>query len=434
MEYRDYLEQAKKYLASSDGLSSFREYYDKAKSSLQSKYDASKSSINDEYESDVGRAVTQSRMNAKNIDQYMTSRGLARSGEAETERINENLSLNSSLNELAKNKNKALADAGIRHGDALLELEKELADKEYDESKRLDTLADGIASKQLGIDERAEDIANDKEKTKSEHEYNEYMKRLEAELDELAEQKKREYEKQKIADERKYNEQQTAGERAYKEKQTADERAYKEKMLEEERAYEQSRIDDERAYAEKLKNDEKVETDGKYTPKQSAESLAKDVVKAYTWSGEKISSQNDRVKVHDFLEEFKSSTNATDEYLNELENALRGMGYRELSADELSASALVKNAKAKYDEWYYDAYSVYEGSGVLPLERVENAKKAASVRQLDYCWLHTASKTEFEFCCDLLGVSEAFKREYEARPLVTDPETGKTTFKKPKGD
>ena len=157
MEYRDYLEQAKKYLASSDGLSSFREYYDKAKSSLQSKYDASKSSINDEYESDVGRAVTQSRMNAKNIDQYMTSRGLARSGEAETERINENLSLNSSLNELAKNKNKALADAGIRHGDALLELEKELADKEYDESKRLDTLADGIASKQLGIDEDVKD-------------------------------------------------------------------------------------------------------------------------------------------------------------------------------------------------------------------------------------------------------------------------------------
>ena len=434
MEYKDYLEQAKKYLSSRDGLSSFREYYDKAKNSLQSEYDASKERINDEYVSDVGRAVTQSRMNAKNIDQYMTSRGLARSGEAETERINENLSLNSSLNELAKSKNKALTDADVRHQSAVLELEKELADKEYDESKRLDTLADGIASKQLGIDERAEDIANDKEKTQSEHEYNEYMKRLEAELDELAAKKKREYETQKIADERKYNEQQTAEERAYKEKQTADERAYKEKMLEEERAYEQSRIDDERAYAEKLKENEKVETDGKYTPKQSAESLAKDVVKAYTWSGEKISSQNDRIKVHDFLEEFKSSTNATDKYLNELESALRGMGYKEPGADELTASSLVKTAKSKYDEWYYDAYSTYDGTGLLPLERVEKAKKAVTIKQLDYCWLHTENAGEFECCCDILDISAALRREYESRPLVTDPETGKTTFKKPKGD
>ncbi len=424
MEYKDYLEQAKKYLSGDDGLSAYREYYDKAVKSLDDRHALTKAEINDTFVTDVGNAVTQSRMNAKNIDQYMASRGLARSGEAEQERIYENLSLDNTLSSLAKERNKRLSEENASHTDALLALEGDRADKEYDAKNKADSLSFDMADKQLGMDERAEEIALDKEKTKSEHEYNEYMKRLEAELEEQSNAKKREYEIKKIADERAYNE-----------KQTAEERAYKEKLLEEEREYEKAKTEDERAYAEKLKNEEKtLEGNEKYTPKQTAENLAKEVVKAYTLSGDKISTRIDRLCVYDFLEDFKNTSKASDEYINELESALKAMGYRELTEDEQAARAVYKDVKNRYDEWYYDVLGVYEDTRLTPLERIEEAKSAALLRQLDYCWLHTDTKEAFDSCCDMLGVSKDFKRKYESRPLVVDPDTGKTTIRKQKGE
>ncbi len=423
MEYKDYIEKAKKYLNNDDSLASYREYYAKAVNSLDSRHDKAKADINDEYAFDVGRAVTQSRMNSKNIDQYMASRGLARSGEAEQERINENLSLNSSLGELAKEKNKNLREADAEHSSSLLALEKELAEKEYDAKLKNDENAASYADRQLAMDQRNEDIALDKEKTASEHAYNEYMKRLEAELEESAAAKTREYEKQKIADERAYNE-----------KLTADERAYKDRLIADERAYEKSKIEDERAYAERQKAAKEAEENGRYTPKQSAESLAKEVVKNYTWSGEKVSSKNDRIKIYDFLEEFRKSSNATDEYINELESALRSMGYKELNEAEETARSVVKSARDKYDEWYYEEINRYDGTELSPLDRSEKAKEAVLFRQLDYCWLHTSSEEEFESCFEMMNVSESVRKAYSSRPFVTDPETGKTTFKVPKGE
>ncbi len=77
MEYKDYLEEAKKYLLkNSTSFSSYEDYYNKALKNTGESYDEAAEKLNAGYASDANAAAAQSSLNSKNIAQYMSSRGL----------------------------------------------------------------------------------------------------------------------------------------------------------------------------------------------------------------------------------------------------------------------------------------------------------------------------------------------------------------------
>ncbi|MDD4125376.1 MAG: hypothetical protein PHW77_06620 [Eubacteriales bacterium] len=376
-DYKDYLEEAKQYLQkNSPAFSAYEDYYQKAVNNIGEDYDASAEKLNAGYLADTNQAVAQSAINAKNIAQYMASRGLSRSGEAEQETINSNLSLNKALSELASSKYNALSELYANKNQSLLALEKEYAAKKDENEDWLYSAAFDLASAQLSSDRRDEDIAREEANSVSEREYEEYIRQLE-----------KEYEKQ---------------------------------LLEEKRAYEDKVRQEEQAFKLEMAVKSETETEGEseaengYTPSQTPSALAKSAVTSYTADGKKVSGITDRIKLYDYLTELAEGGIA-ESYMKELLVSLKASGYSEPTEEEIRAYKTAADSEDSYKSRRESYYQMYIALGIDDSKAGEWAEKAAVFSRLDYCYTNSETAEEFGACCEILGISESLLDEYLAR-------------------
>ncbi len=412
MDYKDYLEEVKKYLQkNTPSLTAYEDYYKKAIKNLGESYDASAERLEGEYASDANSAAAQSALNSKNIAQYMASRGLSRSGEAEQETINSNLSLNKTLSDLAKSKYNALSGLYADKNESLLALEKDYASKKSENDDWLYNAAVDLAAAELEADRREEDFAREDAKTAGEREYGEHIRKLEAKLKEEAAQSERAYRDSKTKEERGYNESREADERAYEEYLREAEKKYEAQLLAEKRAYEDKVREIEQANRLAL---EGKTADGGYTPSQTPTALAKSVISSYTADGRKISTIPDLIKVNDYLKELESG-GVSENYIKELLVSLKAAGYKPPTQEHINAGKSVEGSADIYKSRRDSYYSMYTLLGFDQKKSSELAETAAINSRLDYCYTHSKSAKEFEYCCEILKISQETLDKYLAR-------------------
>lgn len=375
-DYKDYIEQAKKYLMkTSPAFEAFEEYYKKAVKNIGEEYGSSADKINEQHFLDSNKTSARSALDAKNISQYMASRGLSRSGEAEQETINSNLSLNQALSELTRSKYDALSKLYSDKNKALLEMEKEYADKKLKSDDWLYSAAFDLASAQLAEDRRQEETAKKEEEQKAKQEYEEYVRSLE-----------REYEQKLLAEKR-----------AYEDKVRKEEQDFKREMAE---------------YSDKSK--ETGDESGKYTPSQSPSTIGKNIITSQTLDGKKVSGVSDRVKLEEYINQLKEA-NVDDAYLGELLMVLKSTGYAPPSDTERKAYGIAASSEEVYDNRRKSYFDMYLLLGTDKEKAGEMADRAAFYSRLDYCYTNSASTEEFAVCCEILGITKAQLDDYLAR-------------------
>ncbi|MGI6717459.1 MAG: hypothetical protein ACOX3X_09840 [Eubacteriales bacterium] len=382
LEYKDYLEQAKEYITkNSPAFEAFEEYYKKAISNLGKEYDTSAQKVERKYFADTNKAAAQSSLNAKNIAQFMASRGLSRSGEAEQETINSNLALSQQLSELANAKYDALSRLYAEKDKALLDLEKEYATQKGKNQNWLYQTAFDLAAAEYEAAKRQEDIAREDAKIKSQREYEEYIRALE-----------REYEK---------------------------------KLLEEKRAYEDKVRQEEQAFKKELaqlgskggSGGSQDDSGGKYVPTQNAATVAKNIISSYTDDGKKVKSISDRVRLYQYVTEIQNA-GVDSSYLQDVLFALKAAGYTTPSQTEINAYATVDKSKSVYDNRWKSYYDMYIKLGLKEKDARIRADKAALNSRLDYCYNQSRSYDEFAACVEILGITGDVLDEYLKRVNV----------------
>lgn len=420
MEYKDYLEEAKKYIQKNNpDFALYEDYYNAAVKSVAENYGESENRINARYEKDKNAAAAQSAVNAKNIAAYMASRGLARSGEAQQETISSNLSLNQTLTDLASAKYDALSNLHAEKNSSLLDLEKEYAAKKSEKDDWLYRAAYDLAAAEYAYDARKEDQTREDADAASRREYEEYIRRLEYALKEDAAMKERDYEEKKTQRDRDYAESLKKEDRDYAEGLKKDDRDYEKERLEDERAYQKQLLEEKRAYDEGVKEKEReltLETaeNGHFKPSQTPAALAKALLSAYVSDGKSVSSITDKVKIEAYLEELEE-VGAPASYIKELVVSLKASGYSAPSEKEKRAFQNVKESESVYRARRDSYYQMYISLGLAEKRAAALAEGAAVNARLDYCYTHSGNALEFGHCCEILGVTEKELDAYLAR-------------------
>lgn len=107
--------------------SEYKKLYDSAYSNLEQVYKAQGEALDQSYYNQRRRAAGENALGTKNMAEQLASRGLARSGESADLLINQGVSLNSSLSNLAESNIAAKAYLAESYGDKRAELDRALA-------------------------------------------------------------------------------------------------------------------------------------------------------------------------------------------------------------------------------------------------------------------------------------------------------------------
>ena len=248
MDYKDYIEEARKYLSDTDDRESYRKYYEDAMNGIRSGYADSVSELEKAYRSSLNEAAANSDIQAKNNAKFMASRGLSRSGEAEQENVLRSLSLNAEAERLAGQKASKQTELRQNAENAVLELEKERAKYEDSERKRLDDNAFAIAKVQYSADREDEQNALEDRRKEDERRYTESLTRLKAELAEAAAEKEREFKASEDAKKREYDSAEAEKKRSFESSESAKKREYDSAEAEKKRTFESSESAKKREY------------------------------------------------------------------------------------------------------------------------------------------------------------------------------------------
>lgn len=363
MDYKSYYEEARKKLESQNSISEFRKYYENATKRINSSYDSSMDEISEKYRSDVNEAEAKSMIDKKNTAQFMASRGLSRSGEAEQEEINSNLSLNNTMSSLAKDKSHAEKELAKQKNELLSNAERDYLGHKADYDKRLDEEASKIAENMSEEDRRNADIARENQMLNQEREYEEQSKR-----------EQREYEKQKIQDDHDF----------------------KEKMT--------------RLQAELYGNRSSGDTG--YSPGQTPEQLAKNLVQLNTDTGKRINTPRDKVRLYYALNEISKDV-TSQPYLNELNLILRTYGYKAPTGTELDAYRIVENTRSYYESQYAKYMKYYTDQGYMQYMSDNLARAKLDAEMIDYYFRVASNEALFDCCCYLAGFTDELINDFK---------------------
>lgn len=131
MNYSELVEQTKKELLKhSDTTAILTNMYNRAKQSYENAYQESAEALNKDYEAKRNAASAQQKLNDKNTDELLASRGLAFSGESAQAKINSNIALANTLSSLASDHAQGMTEIKKQKDESIANL-----DKEYDEKR-----------------------------------------------------------------------------------------------------------------------------------------------------------------------------------------------------------------------------------------------------------------------------------------------------------
>ena len=404
MDYKDYIEEAKRYLEDPETLESYRTYYENAMKSIKDREQNAAAALERSYRDDLNAAAAEMRLQQRNTAQYMASRGLARSGEAEQENIERSLAYGADAAKLARQKYASLTSLAEESEKEINSLEKERLSRIADEKKRISSEARAIAGVEYEAAQKAAQNETEDRRLREEREYNESLVRLKAELSEAAAQKAREADAAEAAIKRIHEASEAEKEREFKAREYAEKRA-----LEAETA--RMRYGGDTAAAGESAGSAAGETDksGKdaeksYTPKQTAASLAKQVITGRTASG-KIKTVDDVMAVYEYLKTAEEGDISAD-YLKDLRTSLESYGYEEPDAVTLAAYPAAQKAKAVYKESYDGAYAKLKADGMKSKAAAANAARYAFAQEIRYCVDSLTDENVFAAACGMLGISE----------------------------
>ncbi len=385
MDYKDYLEEAKKYLSDTDTLKKYREYYENAVDSVKGRRDAEIAEINRAFRNDLNEASAANRILEKNAEQFMAARGLSRSGEAEQEYIERSLGLAKKVSSLAEERRKSESAARSGADAALAELDKQYAEKANDESKRLENEAAAMAK--AGFD-----AENAKAEKQAERDYNETLLRIKAELAEAAAQKEREHASAEAAKKREYEAVENAKKREH------------ELEMQREKSVSAGKG------AQSGETPGSAETASR--PKQTATQFAKEIAAERASSGGKIKTVSDVLNVDSYLKELERRGELSAEYLKDVRAALSGLGYYVPDGNDEAAYRIAGDSEEAYKKTYSNTL---KACGTLRIEEKDAKQYAAEMAQnarLDYCIKRCDNAEQFKKCCVEIGVSESEAAKY----------------------
>ena len=415
MDYKDYLEEAKKYVSGGDIAESYRQYYENALKTINAKRENAASDAEKAYRADLNEAAAQSALAGRNTAQYMARRGLARSGEAEQEYIDRSLALGKTASKLAEDRNKAIRSANADAEEAISALDRYYAEKTAEAEKRAEERADEIASKNYGTDRADAEYEREQKAKAEERAYTENLTRIKAELAEAAAQKEREYNASEAAKKREYDSAEAAKKREYDSAEAEKKRAYdaEESAKKREHELEMAR---EKAILGASGKDAKTEsgeetqadggkTEAAYEPKQTAVSLAKQAVAGYLGSDGRIKDESANIAIFEYIESLRDA-GVSEKYLKDLSVAFGAYGYKEPDEDDITAQKALAETAPVYERAYQAAYTPYKRLGASDATAHAKATKYAQNARMEYFLKQYGATALFKKCCSAAGISE----------------------------
>lgn len=129
MEYDSILEVKNALGSYSNVTAELEALYKKAKENNISSFENAKKELSTQYAEDKNAAVTKGKLDEKDMNQFLASRGLSTSGESVQAKIDSNISINNSLSSLAKVNASSLSALEQEKHDKENELDTELNEK-----------------------------------------------------------------------------------------------------------------------------------------------------------------------------------------------------------------------------------------------------------------------------------------------------------------
>ncbi|MBO7666469.1 MAG: hypothetical protein J6S70_03460 [Clostridia bacterium] len=378
MDYKDYLDEAKKKLGETDALKNYREFYENAVKQIKKRRDNELAEIEKAYRADLNEASAQDRILAKNAEQFMASRGLARSGEAEQEYIDRSLAFAKKASSLAEGRRKSGDSARDSAESAISALDKDYAEKTDAENQRAYAEAAEEAKTKYEADREDERYRRETESERAEREYNITLARIKAELAEAAAQKEREFNASEAAKKREYEASEAEKKRAYE--------------LEKAKASSSSQ------------SSASGSESGGYVPKQTAAQFAKQIVSNRTASGT-VKSVSEAEAINDYLKELENESGIDASYMRDLKLALGSYGFFVPSQSDYKASEIAAESQKTYKAAYDKALASYKRAGVSDADNM--AKTAAQNAQMQFCRSKCETDGQFIRCCRECGISDS---------------------------
>ena len=389
MDYKDYLDEAKKKLGETDALKNYREFYENAVKQIKERRDNELAEIEKAYRADLNEASAQDRILAKNAEQFMASRGLARSGEAEQEYIDRSLAFAKKASSLAEGRRKSGDSARDSAESAISALDKDYAEKTDAENQRAYAEAAEEAKTRYEADREDERYRRETESERAEREYNITLARIKAELAEAAAQKEREF-----------NASEAAKKREYEASEAEKKRAYEASEAEKKRRYELEKAKASSSSQSSASGNES----GGYVPKQTAAQFAKQIVSNRTASGT-VKSVSEAEAINDYLKELESESGIDESYMRDLKLALGSYGFFVPSQSDYKASEIAAESQKTYKTAYDKALASYKRAGVSDADNM--AKTAAQNAQMQFCRSKCETDGQFIRCCRECGISDS---------------------------
>ncbi|PKM60996.1 MAG: hypothetical protein CVU97_07475 [Firmicutes bacterium HGW-Firmicutes-21] len=164
MDYDTLIKETKKSLESYSSINTqLEELYRQAKQKNAASYDLAKKDLDEQYNTDRNSAVTKGMLDEKDLHQFLAARGLSSSGESVQAKIDSAISVNNTLNELAKQNTRSLSSLEQERLNAESKLDTELAEKKTELDKWQTELATKVAElKQKSADSKTVPVSNDK--------------------------------------------------------------------------------------------------------------------------------------------------------------------------------------------------------------------------------------------------------------------------------
>lgn len=344
MDYNSLIEQTKQKLDNySFDDSAFNDLYTKAQTALNDAYKLEKGVLDSNYRAGKLQATGENALKTKSLSEELATRGLARSGESAMLRINQGISLNNALNTLANSKLAADAQLGVKHNNAIAELEMDFADKKNA----------AMESDKAALQSRLQHLEN------LNAQQNEWQAKLYASM-QLAE-------KEAAA-----------------------------------KAEEQKRKDEEKKQ-EEAESNKKEEGDGTLIPTVSAATMAKNIVRRYSTNDGYLSAQ-DQNQIYAEFARLISTSNLNTEYAENVLAALRSHGFKHRFNIELAASKHVNTAYNLYSKTWGDMYYGMLKEGAKPTDASGAAKAEAEATVHAYLDKIKLNKSDYNQVLLMLGL------------------------------
>ncbi|MEG2004100.1 MAG: hypothetical protein RR057_05825, partial [Clostridia bacterium] len=361
---------------------------------IQNSYSQSLAMLKSSYENEKNSAAAKSMLDAKNTDQFLAARGLAKSGESVQEHINSNLSLNNTLSSLANSNINAGVQLAKSKDSALSSIEK--SEAEHAAEKEKSEIAKAQRNEDIKREEKhiADEREYQKEKTDAQRQYEDLIRKSESDLAAQIAKEQREYNEKKYLKELSDKERLINNERAYNESVTESEREYKKNLLNEQREYEKN---------QNLSHDGTPDTG--IVPDSEPKEIAKNLVSTATKGKKFISNSYENVSVYKYLEKLQSEK-ISEKYLDELILNLDAFGYKEPSKSVIEATELIEAAetekirvkKTVYDKLINKGYNEYFANKFSDEDATESV--------MNYVYQNSSDLESFYTACDILGVDQ----------------------------